>query len=73
MLITAADTRQTVTPNATMITRASPTLGGSARLSVWEVRMPAGSEGPLHAFDSEQVWTVLAGELDVTVDGTPSE
>ena len=66
--VKAADARRTETPNATMVTRASPTLGGSARLSLWEVRMEAGSSGPLHAFDSEQVWTVLAGELDVSVD-----
>ena len=69
--VKAADTRRTETPNATMVTRASPTLGGSARLSLWEVRMEAGSTGPLHAFDSEQVWTVVAGELDVTVADAP--
>jgi quercetin dioxygenase-like cupin family protein len=67
--VRAADARRTETPNATMITHASPTLGGSARLSVWEVRMEAGSRGPLHAFDSEQIWTVLAGALDVAVAG----
>lgn len=67
--VRAADARRTETPNATMITHASPTLGGSARLSVWEVRMDAGSRGPLHAFDSEQIWIVLAGALDVTVAG----
>ena len=69
--VKAADTRRTETPNATMVTHASPTLGGSARLSVWEVRMDAGSAGPLHAFDSEQVWTVVDGELDITVDDAP--
>jgi quercetin dioxygenase-like cupin family protein len=69
--VRAADARHTETPNATMITRASPTLGGSARLSVWEVRMAAGSAGPAHAFDSEQVWTVLDGRLQIALAGAP--
>jgi quercetin dioxygenase-like cupin family protein len=34
---------------------------------MWEVRMDAGSRGPLHVFDSEQVWTILAGALEVTI------
>jgi mannose-6-phosphate isomerase-like protein (cupin superfamily) len=24
---------------------------------------------PLHAFDSEQLWTVVSGRLSITVDG----
>jgi quercetin dioxygenase-like cupin family protein len=69
----AADARRTETPNATMTTLASPTLGPSAGLSLWRVEMEAGASGPVHAFDSEQVWTALDGELTVDVDGTSTE
>lgn len=31
--------------------------------------MAAGASGPLHVFDSEQIWTVLEGELSVVVAG----
>jgi quercetin dioxygenase-like cupin family protein len=48
-----------------MTTLASPTLGATVGLSVWEVEMIAGAQGPRHIFDSEQVWTVLEGELAV--------
>lgn len=51
-----------------MTTLASPTVGGSAGLSMWEVVMTAGASGPLHVFNSEQIWTVLDGELSVTID-----
>jgi len=56
-----------------MTTLASPSLAGSESLSLWQVEMSAGSRGPLHVFDSEQVWTVLAGEIAVTVDGRREE
>lgn len=61
--------RTTETPNATMTTLASPTLGATTDLSLWEVAMVDGQEGPPHAFDAEQVWHVLEGELAVTVGG----
>lgn len=59
-----ADTRRTETPNAVMTTFASPTQGES-ELSMWRVDMPPGAEGPLHAFDVQQVWTVLDGGATV--------
>ena len=31
--------------------------------------MTEGASGPLHVFDSEQIWTVLDGELSVVIDG----
>jgi quercetin dioxygenase-like cupin family protein len=64
--VRSAEHRRTVTPNATMTTFASPTLGATAGLSLWEVSMAAGARGPVHVVDSEQLWTVLAGELSVT-------
>ena len=36
-VVRAADTRRTETPNATMTTLASPTLGASGGLSLWQV------------------------------------
>ncbi|MGC4190182.1 MAG: hypothetical protein QM589_02985 [Thermomicrobiales bacterium] len=59
--IRVADTRRTETPNATMTTLASPTLGGTASLSLWRVEFAAGASGPLHTFDSEQIWTLESG------------
>ena len=31
--------------------------------------MTEGASGPLHVFDSEQIWTVLDGELSVAIAG----
>jgi len=53
-VIRRAETRRTETPNAVMTTLASPTQGGA---------------GPLHAIDTEQVWTVLDGGATVELDG----
>jgi quercetin dioxygenase-like cupin family protein len=71
--VRAAEGRRTETPSATMTTLASPTLGPSEGLSLWRVEMEAGVTGPLHVFDSEQLWTVLAGELTIAVDAAPTE
>ncbi len=68
-IVRVEECRRTETPNATMTTLASPTLGATVELSMWQVEMTAGARGPEHAFDSEQAWTVLAGELTVTVAG----
>jgi quercetin dioxygenase-like cupin family protein len=68
-VIRAAQTRRTETPNATMTTQASPTLGASSGLSLWRVEMATGARGPRHVFDSEQLLTVLEGEISVDVDG----
>jgi quercetin dioxygenase-like cupin family protein len=55
-----------------MTTLASPTVGSTVDLAVWRVRMEPGQAGPEHAFDSEQVWTVVAGAARFAVDGTES-
>ncbi|WP_406641727.1 cupin domain-containing protein [Amycolatopsis sp. WGS_07] len=62
------DSRRTETPNAVMTTLASPTQGGS-QLAVWRVEMAPGAVGPVHAFDTEQVWTILDGGAEITLDG----
>lgn len=71
--VRAAEGRRTETPNATMTTLASPTLGPTAGLSLWRVEMERGASGPLHVFDREQLWTVLDGELTIAVDGVPTD
>jgi len=68
-LVRADQTRRITTPNATMTTLASPTLGASAGLSLWTVEMDAGAHGPRHVFDSEQLWTVLEGEVSIEASG----
>jgi quercetin dioxygenase-like cupin family protein len=64
--------RCTETPNAAMTTIASPTQGPTDHLSMWRVHMRAGQQGPRHVFDSEQVWYVLGGEIEVAVEDTSS-
>jgi quercetin dioxygenase-like cupin family protein len=66
--VRAGEHRRTETPNATMTTLASPTLGPTAGQSMWQVEMAAGARGPRHRFDSEQLWTVLEGTVSVAVD-----
>jgi mannose-6-phosphate isomerase-like protein (cupin superfamily) len=68
-VIKRADTRTTVTPNATMTTLASPTLGATSGRSLWQVDMAAGASGPLHVFDTEQIWTVLDGRATIDIAG----
>jgi quercetin dioxygenase-like cupin family protein len=63
------DQRRTETPNAVMTTLASPTVGGAQRQALWRVEMRPDQSGPLHAFDVEQIWTVLAGSATVELDG----
>jgi quercetin dioxygenase-like cupin family protein len=67
-VIRRAETRRTDTPNAVMTTLASPTQGGAGQ-AVWRVDMRPGQAGPLHAIDTEQVWTVLDGGAAVELDG----
>jgi quercetin dioxygenase-like cupin family protein len=71
--VRATEGRRTETPNATMTTLASPTLGPTAGLSLWRVEMAPDADGPLHTFDREQLWTVLDGEVTIAVDGAPSD
>jgi quercetin dioxygenase-like cupin family protein len=68
-VIRATERRRVETPAGVMRTHASPTLGATDGLSMWEVEMAAGAAGPVHVFDSEQIWTVLDGELSVAIDG----
>lgn len=64
------ETRRTETPNGVMTTLASPTLGGAGH-AMWRVEMPPGASGPRHAFDTEQVLTVVGGGATVDLAGEP--
>jgi len=59
-VIRSAAARRTSTPLAHMTTLASPTQGGAAS-ALWRAEMIAGATGPYHAFDVEQIWTVVSG------------
>jgi quercetin dioxygenase-like cupin family protein len=72
-LANAIEARRTETPTGVMTTLASPTQGGSRRLSLWRVDMQAGRSGPLHRFDSEQLWTVLSGRISISCDATATD
>ncbi|HTS99814.1 MAG TPA: cupin domain-containing protein [Streptosporangiaceae bacterium] len=69
-VIRRAERRRTETPNAVMTTLASPSQGGAGQ-ALWRVDMRPGQAGPPHAFDAEQVWTVLDGGATVDLDGQP--
>ncbi|MEO9174316.1 MAG: cupin domain-containing protein, partial [Gaiellales bacterium] len=71
--VRATDARRTETPNAVMTTLASPTLGPSDGPSLWLVTMVAGSAGPLHVFDSQQIWSVLEGTASIAIEGVAHE
>lgn len=57
------------TANAVMTTLASPATSGTHGLSLWRVEAVAGAAGPLHTFDSEQIWTVVRGRSSFRVEG----
>lgn len=67
-VIRNAEGRRTETPNGVMTTLATPTQGGSG-LAVWRVELGPGKSNPPHAFDTEQVWTVVDGSATVDLDG----
>jgi quercetin dioxygenase-like cupin family protein len=69
IVIHPADARRTTTPNATMTTLASPTVSGPTTISLWRVEIEAGSSGPVHSFDSEQIWCLLSGSAEFVVNG----
>ena len=67
-VLTPEQYRSTETPNAVMTTLASPSQGSSG-LSLWRVAMKGGAQGPLHVFDSEQIWTAVTGTASVELAG----
>lgn len=72
-VVRAADARRTETPNATMTTLASPTLSGPTTISLWRVAIAADGSGPVHTFDSDQIWSLVSGSATFLVNGTRLE
>jgi quercetin dioxygenase-like cupin family protein len=68
-LVRSGETRESSTPNATMHTFASPQLTATG-LSMWRVTMLPGQRGPQHSFDTEQVWTVIDGQMEALSEGS---
>jgi quercetin dioxygenase-like cupin family protein len=68
-VIRLTECRRSETPAGVMTTHASPTVGSTAGLSMWAVEMTDGTSGPVHVFDSEQIWTVIEGECAVQIAG----
>jgi quercetin dioxygenase-like cupin family protein len=69
-IIRDAGSRRTQVPSGLVTTLASPAQGGSG-LAVWRMDITPGTAGPVHAYDTEQVWTVIAGQATVNLDGGP--
>ena len=67
-VIRDADSRRSETPAGIMTTFASPTQGGASR-SLWRVDAKPGAQGPEHDFDTEQVWSWIAGTATVELGG----
>jgi quercetin dioxygenase-like cupin family protein len=61
--------RTTETPNATLGSFATPSLG-SKELSTWRVSMAVDAKGPVHVIDREQVWVTLSGTVEFEADGS---
>ena len=67
-VIRSAESRRTQVPSGLVTTLASPAQGG-AGLAVWRMDITPGAAGPVHAYDTEQVWTVIGGRATVELDG----
>ncbi|TDD19557.1 cupin domain-containing protein [Nonomuraea diastatica] len=67
-VIRSAEARRSETPGGVMTTFASPAQGGASR-ALWRVDAKPGVHGPVHDFDSEQVWTWTAGAAVVELGG----
>ncbi len=65
--------RTVTTPAATMRTLASPTTSPAMPLAVWRTELAAGTAGPRHSIDTDQLVTVVAGSLHVEIDGASFE
>lgn len=51
------------------VSYANPALG-STELCAWRGEVPAGSAGITHTISREEVFLVLSGSLEITIDGT---
>ncbi|GAB3441005.1 hypothetical protein GCM10027517_16310 [Phycicoccus ginsengisoli] len=65
--------RTVATAAATMRTLATPTTAPALDVAVWRTDLPAGSAGPPHVIDGDQLVVVVDGTLTVQVDDTGRE
>ena len=71
--ITLDSARTVATAAATMRTLATPTTSPAMDVAVWRTDLPAGSVGPWHTIDGDQLVVVVSGALSVQLDGADSE
>jgi quercetin dioxygenase-like cupin family protein len=72
MPVIAAPTSPTHELGGTKFTSlATPSLG-SARTSIWQVEIPAGETPTPHELTDEEIFVVLDGAAEVTIDGEVS-
>jgi quercetin dioxygenase-like cupin family protein len=64
--------RPTHQVGATTFTSLATPSTGSARTSVWQVEIPAGTEATPHELTDEEIFVVLEGSAAVTLDGQAS-
>jgi mannose-6-phosphate isomerase-like protein (cupin superfamily) len=66
-VIAQTEERTITTPAAVMVGLAAPSQG-SSELSTWLIRMTPDGASPVHIIDREQVWMLLSGTFEFTVD-----
>ncbi len=63
-------TRTVTTAAATMRTLVTATTSPAMDIAVWRTDLPAGSVGPRHAIDGDQIVVVVSGALAVQIGET---
>jgi quercetin dioxygenase-like cupin family protein len=69
LLAPLPDARTVSTPAATMRTLTSPTTGPAMPTAIWRTDLAADTPGPDHAIDGDQFVVVVAGAIEVRIDG----
>ena len=69
MPVVPAPPAPTHTFGATRFTSLATPSRGSAETSVWQIEMPPGTEPTPHTLTREEVFVVLDGVADATIDG----
>ncbi|MEU0674091.1 cupin domain-containing protein [Streptomyces sp. NPDC006172] len=67
-LVRSADAVTHEIHGARFVSYATP-LTGSRELAAWRGEIPPGTKAPAHTVSREEVFHLLVGELDVTLDG----
>ncbi|MFI5528209.1 cupin domain-containing protein [Kitasatospora sp. NPDC051853] len=67
-VIRQTEERTITTPAAVTTALAGPSQG-SHEVSSWRVEMTEGAESPVHVITRDQVWMVIGGTFEFSVDG----